>query len=150
MELILWRHAEAEDGMPDMARKLTSRGHKNARRTAEWLLQRLPSKFTLLASPSERTRQTAAALGVSFKTAASLAPGASVAEILSTAEWPHHKGVVIVVGHQPDLGRVAAHLLTGMQLEWSIKKGGVWWFTNQARNGDAEVRVRAVIAPDMI
>jgi len=150
MDLILWRHAEAEDGMPDTARKLTARGHKHAERTAQWLLQRLPSRFTLLASPAERTRQTADALGVPFRTAASLAPGSSVSEILSTAEWPDHKGAVIVVGHQPDLGRVAAHLLTGQTIDWPIKKCGVWWFTNRVRDDDAQVVLRAVIAPDLL
>ena len=60
MELILWRHAEAEESMPDRARKLTQRGHKHAGRVAEWLQQRLPAKFIVIASPAERTRQTAA------------------------------------------------------------------------------------------
>jgi phosphohistidine phosphatase len=37
MELILWRHAEAEDGIPDMARELTSKGKKQAKHMAAWL-----------------------------------------------------------------------------------------------------------------
>ena len=28
MDLILWRHAEAEEGLPDLSRKLTARGQK--------------------------------------------------------------------------------------------------------------------------
>ena len=99
MDLILWRHAEAEESQPDLARKLTARGHKHAARAAEWLHQRLPSKFAVLVSPAERTRQTAMALGVPFKTVQALAPGASVAEILDAAEWPERKGAVIA----PDL-----------------------------------------------
>ena len=58
-----------------MARKLTARGHKHAARVAHWLQQRLPSKFVVLASPAERTRQTALALATPFKTVASLSPG---------------------------------------------------------------------------
>ena len=150
MDLILWRHAEAEETLPDRARKLTARGHKNAARGAEWLQQRLPAKFTLLASPAERTRQTAAALGVPFKTVPSLAPGASVAEILNTAEWRDRKGAVIVVGHQPDLGRVAAYLISGSAGDWTIKKGGIWWLTNRVRNDEAQVVIRAIIAPDLL
>ena len=42
MELILWRHAEAEPGEPDLGRKLTAKGEKQARRVAEWLQTRLP------------------------------------------------------------------------------------------------------------
>ena len=150
MELILWRHAEAEESMPDRARKLTPRGHKHAARVAEWLQQRLPAKFIVLASPAERTRQTAQALGVPFKTVEALAPGASVAHILNAAEWPERKGAVIVVGHQPDLGRVAAFLVSGEEADWTLKKGGLWWMTNRVRNDEAQVVVRASIAPDLI
>ncbi len=150
MDLILWRHAEAEESLPDMARKLTPRGQKHAARVAEWLHQRLPSKFVVLASPAERTRQTAVALGVPFKTVAALAPGASVAAVLAAAEWPDRKGAVILVGHQPDLGRVAAELISGESADWTIKKGGVWWLTNRVRNDEAQVVVRAVMAPDLL
>ena len=150
MDLILWRHAEAEESRPDMARKLTARGQKHAARMAEWLHQRLPSKFTVLASPAERTRQTALALGTAFKTVEALAPGASVASILAAAEWPDRKGAVIVVGHQPDLGRVAASLISGSDNGWTLKKGGLWWITNRVKNDDAQVVVRAVMAPDLL
>ncbi len=150
MDLILWRHAEAEESEPDLARKLTARGHKHAARAAQWLHQRLPSKFTVLASPAERTRQTALALGVPFKTVQALAPGASVAEILNSAEWPDRKGAVIVVGHQPDLGRVAAYMISGSPGDWAIKKGGIWWLTNRVRNEEAQVVVRAVMTPDLL
>ncbi len=150
MELILWRHAEAEESMPDRARKLTQRGHKHAARVAEWLHQRLPSKFTVIASPAERTQQTAKALGVPFKTVEALSPGASVAHILNSAEWPDRRGAVIVVGHQPDLGRVAAFLVSGAEADWTLKKGGLWWLTNRVRNDEAQIVVRASIAPDLI
>jgi len=63
MELILWRHAEAEEGQPDLERKLTAKGRRQAQHVAAWLLQRLPSKFTLLSSPAVRARQTAEGIG---------------------------------------------------------------------------------------
>ena len=37
MDLILWRHAEAEVGSDDLARRLTVRGAKQARQMAAWL-----------------------------------------------------------------------------------------------------------------
>ena len=150
MDLILWRHAEADDGRSDLARELTARGRKHAARAAAWLLQRLPSSFTVLASPAERTQQTALALGVPFETVQCLAPGASVSEILTAAEWPDRTGVVIVVGHQPGLGHVAASLLSGKADSWTIKKGGLWWFTNRVRNDEAQIVLRAVIEPDLL
>lgn len=150
MDLILWRHAEAEDGSPDLERRLTPRGHKHAARVAQWLLQRLPAKFTMLASPARRAQETAQALGVPFRTLPDLAPGARVQSILHAAEWPARKTAVIVVGHQPDLGRTAAFLVSGAESPWSVKKGGLWWLTNRVREDGAQVVVRAVMAPDVI
>ena len=150
MDLILWRHAEAEEDGPDQERRLTSRGQKNAARVADWLLQRLPSTFSVLASPARRAQQTAESLGVRFKTSSALAPGASVAEILGAAEWPERKGALVVVGHQPSLGQVAAYLVAGAREEWAIKKCGLWWLTHRLRDGQAQVVVRAVVAPDLL
>lgn len=150
MDLILWRHAEAEEGTPDMERKLTPRGQKHAARVAAWLLQRLPSRVTILASPARRTVQTAQALNTEFKTSSRLAPGASVVDVIEAARWPDRKGVVLVVGHQPTLGEVAAYLTSGLQTEWAIRKGGLWWLTHRERGSADQVVVRAVIAPDLL
>ena len=46
MELILWRHADAEPGDPDLARRLTSKGQKQAERMAAWLGPRLSGAIT--------------------------------------------------------------------------------------------------------
>ena len=150
MDLILWRHAEAEEGGPDLERKLTAKGRRQAKHVAAWLLQRLPSKYTLLSSPAVRARQTADALAARCTTNALLAPGASVADVLETADWPRRKGTVIVVGHQPTLGCVAAFLVGGSPIEWSIKKGSLWWLTYRVRNGESQVVVRGVMGPDLV
>ncbi len=150
MDLILWRHAEAEDGTPDLERRLTPRGHKHAARVAEWLQQRLPAKFAVLASPARRAQETAQALGIPFKTVPGLAPGASVRAILEAADWPERKSAVVVVGHQPDPGRVAIHLVAGAAGDGTIKKGGLWWLTNRVRDDETQVVVRAVVAPDLL
>ena len=57
---------------------------------------------------------------------------------------------MIVVGHQPDLGRTAAFLAAGIDAEWSVKKGGLWWLSNREREGEAQIVVRAVLAPDLL
>jgi len=150
MELILWRHADAEEGERDLERKLTGKGRKQAARVAQWLHRRLPSKFTLLCSPARRARETADALGARYKISDRLAPGAQVGDLAEAAGWPKRKGVVILVGHQPDFGRLAAALVSGKPSDWSLKKGGLWWLDNRVRGGDARVVVRAVIAPDLI
>jgi phosphohistidine phosphatase len=151
MDLILWRHAEAEEGKADLERELTAKGRKQAQRVAEWLLQRLPAQYALISSPAARAQQTAQALAARFKIAKPIAPGASVAALLEAAQWPDQKGLVILVGHQPDLGRAAAYLVSGSQSEsWSVKKGGLWWLSNRIRDEANQVVVRAVVSPDLL
>lgn len=148
MDLILWRHAEAEDGSPDLERALTERGRKQAARMADWLTPRLPPDIRILASPAERTRQTAQALGRDYEIEPALAPGATAAEVLAAAGWPEAARPVLIVGHQPTLGRIAARLLAGAEGDVSVKKGGVWWFQSRVRNGELQVVLRAVAGPD--
>ena len=150
MDLILWRHADAAPGSRDLARKLTGKGGKQAARVARWLLHRLPSKFAVLSSPARRARETADALGARYKIVERLAPGAAPGDILEACGWPSRKGAVVVVGHQPDLGRLAALLVSGAEGDWSVKKGGLWWLSSRERGGETQVVVRAVIAPDLL
>lgn len=150
MDLILWRHAEAEDGAPDAKRKLTARGRKQAGQVARWLKKRLPPDARILVSPALRTVQTVEALELPFEEQAKLGVGASAASILGAAGWPGAGGTVVVVGHQPTLGRAAAQLLTGDAADWSVRKGALWWFTRRVRNGAPETVLRAVIAPDLV
>lgn len=151
MNLILWRHAEAEDAAAtDLARQLTPRGRKQAQAAAKWLRHRLDDSAVILASPAARTVQTVEALTDQYRTIDTLAPGASAADILAAAGWP--EGIaetVVVVGHQPTLGHVVSHLISGQQAEWTIKKGGIWWLASRERHGDGQVVVRAVVSPDL-
>lgn len=149
MELILWRHAEAEDSIPDSARELTAKGHRQAKYMAAWLKPRLPDDTRILVSPARRTQQTAAALGLDFITLEAVAPGASPDEVLEAAGWPNGGQTVLIVGHQPTLGEVASRLLQSAIPSQSIKKGAVWWFT--ARRGDArDIVLRAILSPDIV
>ena len=145
MELILWRHADAEDGADDLRRKLTARGRRQAEGVAKWLAQRLPAGYELIASPADRAQQTAQALGNKFRTREELAPGASVQAILEAAGWPGGKGVVIVVGHQPDLGRAVAHLVAGSKADWHVAKGGFWWLAHER-----PATVKAALSPELL
>ncbi|MBK6803534.1 MAG: phosphohistidine phosphatase SixA [Burkholderiales bacterium] len=150
MDLILWRHAEAEPGEPDLGRRLTSKGLKQAERMAEWLEHRLPETTRIIVSPADRTQQTALALGRKFKTSDDVAPGASTASVLAAAGWPDAREPVLVVGHQPTLGEVAAFLLSGEEAAWSIRKGAVWWFSNRTRLGQPGVLLKVAIGPDLV
>jgi phosphohistidine phosphatase len=154
MELLLWRHCEAEPGEPDLGRGLTGKGEKQARRMAAWLHAHLPDSARILVSPARRSQQTAKALAElaprKLKTVDALAPGASVEDVLRAVRWPDAKEAIVVVGHQPTLGWVASHLLTGAEADWPIKKGGVWWFSSRSGDHGEQAVLRAVLSPDLI
>jgi phosphohistidine phosphatase len=149
VELILWRHAEAEDGTPDMDRALTPKGVRQAEKMAAFLRTQLPEQTRILVSPARRTQQTAAALTKHFTTEPGIAPGASPDAILEAADWPRGAGAALVVGHQPALGEAAALIMAGRPDCWSIKKGAVWWFSRRGRGG-AEIVLRLVTSPDLL
>jgi phosphohistidine phosphatase len=148
MDLILWRHADAEEGYPDLARNLTAKGHKQADAMAKWLRPRLPKETSVLVSPATRAQQTVQALTPQYQTVKQIAPGADYAAILEAAGWPRAKGAVLLVGHQPTLGETVGWLLSSEPGEWHIKKGAVWWLAQ--RGDEGPVFVRAVISPDLV
>jgi phosphohistidine phosphatase len=150
MELILWRHADAEQGSDDKERKLSAKGKKQAKRAAAWLRGRLPEDVIVLTSPARRAMQTAEALTRRFRIVPRLGTGAGASEILDAAAWPVGAGAVVVVGHQPTLGRVAALVLTGTEADWKIRKGAIWWFENGADEEGGSVALRAVVSPDSL
>lgn len=157
MDLILWRHAEAlkagEIG-DDLARTLTAKGERQAHRVAQWLDRALPATARILVSPAARAQQTAKALGRKFRTCAPLAPGGSVEALIQETGWPASREPVLVIGHQPTLGLVAAHLVSGQALEgleaWRLKKGGVWWLRRRDDDGaEPGVIVMTVRCPEL-
>jgi len=150
MQLLLWRHAEAEDGFPDSARRLTPKGEKQADQMAAFLRKRLPSDTRILVSPAKRTQQTAQALSSHFITEATIAPGASAQAVLKAADWPTNDACVLIVGHQPTLGNVAAMLMSGQPGYWSVKKGAIWWFNHRQRDEYAETTLRLAITPELL
>jgi len=162
MNLILWRHADAEDisekagdaHAGDMSRALTHRGRKQARSMAEWLSVRIEPHAHIRVSPAMRAVETAQALSDNFQTVRELSPGADVSAVLAAVGWPDGLGgasdTVIVVGHQPTLGRVASLLVSGTEANWTVRKGGIWWLSNRRREDEAQVVLRAVINPDLV
>jgi phosphohistidine phosphatase len=153
MDLILWRHAEAvpeREGLDDLDRPLSPKGERQAQRMAEWLNHRLAHSTRILVSPALRTQQTAKALDRSFKTVKAIAPDASATAVLSAARWPEASEPVLVVGHQPTLGHVAALLLGEVAQSWVIKKGAVWWLRSRERETGSQVVLQAVQSPDCL
>ena len=153
MDLILWRHAEAHealDGGDDLARTLTPRGEKQAIRMAGWLDRQLPESTRIWVSPAKRTEQTALALARKHKVRPELAPDGSVEQLLELVQWPHAKGTVLVIGHQPTLGQTIARLLGLSASECAVKKGAVWWLRTRERDGVTQTVVVTVQSPELL
>jgi len=157
MDLILWRHAEAQEaaaGADDLSRALTKKGEKQASRMAAWLDRHLPEGTRVLVSPAVRTQQTAAALDRKFKLRDELVPETTVDDVLSLLKWhvdtgPQLKGPVLLVGHQPYLGELVAKLL-GMQAHTCpVRKGGVWWLRTRIRDGQPQTVLLTVACPEL-
>ena len=157
MDLILWRHAEAEDWLLgdessrlDLDRSLTQRGEKQAARMAAWLDRQLPEGARILVSPARRCEQTALALGRKYKIRSELSPDATPAQLLELVQWPGNKYPVLVIGHQPTLGQTIAQLLALKETECAVKKGALWWLRNRDRDGHSQTVVVTVQSPEVL
>lgn len=152
-ELVLWRHAEAQDWVPgcdDLQRALTARGEKQAKRMAHWLGRHLPQETRILVSPARRCEQTALALGRNYMLRSELAPDSGVDELLELLESPGAKGTLLVVGHQPTLGQAIAQLIGLLITECAVKKGAVWWLRLRDPGVISNAVLVAVQSPEML
>jgi phosphohistidine phosphatase len=117
---------------------------------AQWLKPRLPKDLRIVVSPARRAQQTAAALTDDYETRDEIAVGADAADAIRIAGWPDAKRAVMLVGHQPTLGEVAAELLAGRHASWRVAKGSVWWIQSRRRGGRLEAILKLAIEPDAI
>jgi len=156
IDLFIWRHAEAEEGIPDLERHLTGKGRRDAARVASALVP-YSRDALLIVSPAARTRETAAPLaeaaGLEPSIDTRLAPGASFAQVLRSV----HEAVdakdrtastFVFVGHQPWVGQLAHQLLVGSSGDWRFRKAAAWWLSR--RQGETEWSLRTVFDPDLV
>jgi phosphohistidine phosphatase len=117
MRLFLVRHADSAPGKPDELRTLTSEGREQARAVGRRLAAQGVRPDAVLTSPLLRARETgdaiAAELGCVSEPSDSLAPGATAAGLLEAIAGRGE--IVVVVGHQPDCGQIAAELGDGTE-----------------------------------
>jgi phosphohistidine phosphatase len=155
LNLFLWRHAEAEEGHPDLSRVLTERGRAQAATVGHWIRRTVKGDAEILVSPARRTRQTADALGLPYRIEERLAPGAQIEDITAVLSlqqaMPQDKHAqLVVVGHQPWVGELAAHLVSGKPSSWSVRKAQVWWLMWRMRGAQPHWTVRAVVDADTL
>ncbi len=154
MDLILWRHAEVlepKEGEESYDQPLTRKGERQAQRMAKWLNQQLPESTRIFASPARCAVQTATALDRKFRTQPAFGPIGTVESLMIAARWPDAREPVLVVGHQPLLGLVAAYLLCGQGAQaWSVRKGAAWWLRGRERAGEFQVTLHAAVSPELV
>ncbi|HZM80790.1 MAG TPA: histidine phosphatase family protein [Candidatus Limnocylindrales bacterium] len=111
--LVLLRHAKADrpNGVADVDRPLTDRGHADSAAAGAWLAKQGYAPDLVLCSPSKRTRQTWHSVAVALARAASptvryereLYDGGAedLLKVIQTAD-PAAR-VVMVIGHNPSV-----------------------------------------------
>jgi phosphohistidine phosphatase len=153
--LILWRHAEAEDHSKtgaDADRALTKTGHKDAAKMAKWLNQHLPSNTEVFCSPARRCLETAATLqklsSIEIKVADFLSVDSTAEIIANKVRNDDSSKTILIIGHQPNLGLVITNLLGMSENACAVKKGAVWWLRQREVNGTLQTYLFTVQHPD--
>jgi len=137
MKVLLIRHGRAQErtvttalARRDHTRRLTEAGRKDMRKAAKGLRKISPDLDVLASSPLLRAKETAEIVervfgGPATTELAALSPGGAVEEILG---WLRQQraDTVALVGHEPDLSRMAGFFLTGeSDSVLELKKGAV-------------------------
>lgn len=155
--LILWRHAEAEDisaNGEDLDRALTKQGRKDAAKMAEWLNQHLPKDVQILCSPAKRCIQTAKALQKlnkqTFKVVDFLGVDSNIENIAKEVLSEDDNRTLFLVGHQPNLGVLISRLQGLNDAHCVVKKGAVWWLRQRTIDGALQSYLFTVQHPDYL
>jgi phosphohistidine phosphatase len=134
MQIYLLRHGIAEAasaGMADADRALTSEGKKKIRDLAGMAAAAGVKPTLVLSSPYKRAVTTAriAAEEFSFKgdivTTQALLPEASPEAVWNEIRVYRQQESILLVGHEPLFGALAAYLLGAPQLQIDFKKGAL-------------------------
>ena len=154
-QLVMVRHAIALDrdearavGIGDDQRALTDKGREKMRKVARGLAMLLDRCAVVCTSPLLRARQTAELVAGQFARVpvvecAVLRPGVEPGQLLDWLRQRSARTPMIVVGHEPDLGRWSSWALTGQAGGFMpFKKGGACLleFSGQLRPGQAQLR----------
>lgn len=156
MRLIVIRHAIAVDrsaDIPDDARPLTKEGQERFRQAARGLARLFPQPDLLLTSPLLRARQTARIAAKAWRVAVTeeaALDGGTVAELEAALRRVPAQSTVALVGHEPQVSELLAHLVGSSQPDrLTFKKGGVAVVDLPAGPGGAGVLL-AVLPPRVL
>lgn len=162
MELLVVRHAIAEEreafaatGRDDAERPLTADGARKMRRTARGLHALVPSVDAIVSSPLARASETAEILRREYEvdevhTADVLTPGTPVQDVVSWLER-YDREVVMLVGHEPQLGRLVTYIVSGVdQPGVEVKKGAACLIELDAPPKAGKARLLWAIPPSVL
>ncbi len=130
MNLYILRHADADtEAATDAARPLSEKGEEQARKVAQFCRAHGIQPGVIFASPLVRAQQTAKPmakeLNVEITTARWLACGASPEEIFTGLAALENVSAVMLVGHEPDLGNLIAHLVGAVSGSIHVRKASL-------------------------
>lgn len=163
--LILWRHAEAEDESntgKDSDRLLTKRGQKDALKMAKWLYPHLPANTRVLSSPARRCLETVAALEavaaadverempLKVEVVEFLSIRNSLQTLIERLVNDNHHETILIIGHQPNLGLLISSLLGIDRDACAVKKGAIWWLRQRVEADARQVYLFSVQSPRLI
>lgn len=163
VELLLLRHGIAEErggAVPDAARALTARGRERSRAVLHRLGERGLRGGRLISSPLRRARETAelvldAGLAPALELAECLAPGGEPLPLLPSwletlASPPGERPRLILVGHEPDLSRLAARLIGAPPASLSLRKAGLAVLRLPRSAAPGEATLRLLLSPRLL
>lgn len=128
-EWIFWRHAQANNGRVDLARRLSEHGFQQAQRSADWLRSKQVD-FPVVSSAAVRTQQTANAFSSDIEIVPAINPGTLPTAVLQTLQ-SRAQNKMIVVGHQPWIGQVTAQLLSGQFVYYPYETCDLYWLRSE-------------------
>ena len=160
IRLLLIRHGTAEDpaawnhaGHPEAERPLTRRGAKRMKRVVAGLRHLVPTIDTVATSPLRRAARTAEIVREGFKgpppvVLPQLQPGAAFDAVNQWLATAAPDATIALVGHEPDLSRLAAVWMFGQAVDAvELKKGGVLLLTFDHSPEPAGGKLRWLLRP---
>lgn len=160
MRILLLRHGIAEDpdrfarsGADDATRPLTDAGRRRIRKSASRLRRLVKRLDRIGTSTLVRATETAALLGRSYgrttiEPVAALGPGGRPQAVLDWLAGFDAGDTVVLVGHEPDLGRLAGYMVCGRPLRViALKKGGVCLLEYEGLPKPATAMMRWALTP---
>ena len=158
MRFVLLRHGPAGTRDPlawpdDRERPLTDKGLERTRRACAGVLHLEPETELVLTSPLRRCRQTAECLretsdgAVHLRVTETLAPGGAWSDLLGELESLPAPRTTVLVGHEPDLGKLAGLLLFGAPAPLPIRKAGACSIEFEVRCAPGRGRMRWFLPP---